>query len=1056
MKYLLLSISLFVSIACASLDDGLVFHYPLNGNAQDISLNGNDGTFFGTILSVDNKQGEINQAAHFNGKGLYNNSQGGYIFVNNDNPPKNILNDDAFSVSFWVSFNELSNQSQYYLFTTGTFSILKSDTYNTLQIFGQKTVEPLSNFSYTSTVDYTVNQWYHIALVKSGSSLRLYVNGELDLDITDFSMIPHGTNWRIGRTPSPTKYYIPNAALDEFRLYDRELTANEIAQLYTGIEQCGVTLLYDDFNREEGSQIDWAEDGIWRGRYELPYVSATTEDGQCVVHGWSWVKSLESFEIFDDSWLVCEATLKGKSEMWVHRYNHEGYGCLFTYNGADSIQARSNNLGYWPQNWYNNETVVSQNSEITVKIMVKGKHTVFFVTDDNGTRKIADWSNNTRLTNQPMVLRLGYFGVYDNASVRRVSESDIECEGYVHNAIPTIDLSSGLTVYRVDLPTTTITAIAHDEDENTEFTYRWLHGNTVIQDWMPANENNECILSLENVNLPEESYIIRVEVNDGITTNTQEMYLHIIGKPMQEISVSLLDSKDNGIAGGIVSYKLDEWIEAGNTDEAGILRVEVPEMLDYLDVKVTYDGQTAVKNQAIYENPDFLFKTINVQTTLTNNEGISLPNGSVTHTIESVNSFGITDSSGTCERELLPGVYTFAMTYEGQQQEKNQDIESNPVVDFNTIKTTIQLQNSKGGPLAKGIAAHQAIGDPIIIGATNDSGEVTKELLPGVYTFSMLFKEQTALLEQDITHSPTVTFSTVNVTAILTDIYDNPLKGGIIHSRITDWEKFGKTNNQGLTKKELMPGMYQFRAIYNGDTLNLSQDVGQNPTVEFVCDTSQNGGNDDHTVLLLHFDEPTPPFLDFSKSKHSTKNCQNVSPATGKFGGAASFRGKESTLIIPKSKDFHLGNTWTIDFWLKPNLLYMPRQIICGQFKTNYSWHIEIFKPKQIRFVRRSYANHVVCSTSELPMGYSGWYHIAIVQRGTHMWIYFNGKEVANGPIYGGLMDYKETFEIGPAGPYGTGGFNGADFYGKLDEFRISKGIARWTEEFIPNDRPYK
>jgi hypothetical protein len=57
---------LFFSIAHAGLSDGLVAYYPFNGNANDESGNGNNGTVNGATLSAD-RFGQTGKAYSFDG-----------------------------------------------------------------------------------------------------------------------------------------------------------------------------------------------------------------------------------------------------------------------------------------------------------------------------------------------------------------------------------------------------------------------------------------------------------------------------------------------------------------------------------------------------------------------------------------------------------------------------------------------------------------------------------------------------------------------------------------------------------------------------------------------------------------------------------------------------------------------------------------------------------------------------------------------------------------------------------------------------------------------------
>jgi len=83
------------------------------------------------------------------------------------------------------------------------------------------------------------------------------------------------------------------------------------------------------------------------------------------------------------------------------------------------------------------------------------------------------------------------------------------------------------------------------------------------------------------------------------------------------------------------------------------------------------------------------------------------------------------------------------------------------------------------------------------------------------------------------------------------------------------------------------------------------------------------------------------------------------------------------------------------------------------------------------------------------------WYHIAWVRSGTNVYLFINGQSQTLNTITAistsSLPDLAATFDIGRSF------FNGGQQYfnGQIDEFRVSKGIARWTANFTPPGTPY-
>ena len=93
------------------------------------------------------------------------------------------------------------------------------------------------------------------------------------------------------------------------------------------------------------------------------------------------------------------------------------------------------------------------------------------------------------------------------------------------------------------------------------------------------------------------------------------------------------------------------------------------------------------------------------------------------------------------------------------------------------------------------------------------------------------------------------------------------------------------------------------------------------------------------------------------------------------------------------------------------------------------------------------------CS-SNVAMVNETWYHIAVVKYNDVTKVYTNGVTGAAGTYptsYADTIDYRTTNPLRLAhttsGSYALNGY--------LDEFRITKGIARWTANFTPDTSPY-
>ena len=283
------------------------------------------------------------------------------------------------------------------------------------------------------------------------------------------------------------------------------------------------------------------------------------------------------------------------------------------------------------------------------------------------------------------------------------------------------------------------------------------------------------------------------------------------------------------------------------------------EILGTLSVKIVATGEKPQgfddsSQLGIGEIQLYAIKTTLVTVILKDSNNNSLSDGYVEYYYDGDwQEIGLTNESGEISKRIPDGRYNFRMTYVGASITKVQDIRINPVVEFSTINVTIKFNDSLGNPLYAGnVSCHG--GSWQHFGFTNESGIVTKELLPRRYTFKMTYKGAYISKRQDIKIDPVVLFSTIEATVKLEDSSGNLLEEGNVSYYAGGWKHFGITNANGITKKEILPRAYTFRMKYDGAIVSKRQDVSVDPIVNFLTinvavklnDSSNNpiaGGN---------------------------------------------------------------------------------------------------------------------------------------------------------------------------------------------------------------------
>ena len=205
---------------------GLVAYYPLEGNLEDNSGNGFDGTFGGD----PNFPAEFIAGPAGFGQALQFDGTGGHqcVEVGTFNPSAAT---GQLSVALWAKWDGLSDQWQGLIGKRDSWAV--DDMMWHLEIgrdngnigFARRDSYPSSGGAQLPT-----GEWTHVAVTYDGTTARFYVNGE-ETGSGDFAFGTDREAMVVIGADNPGGGNAFNGALDEVRLYDTVLTPSQIGEL---------------------------------------------------------------------------------------------------------------------------------------------------------------------------------------------------------------------------------------------------------------------------------------------------------------------------------------------------------------------------------------------------------------------------------------------------------------------------------------------------------------------------------------------------------------------------------------------------------------------------------------------------------------------------------------------------------------------------------------------------------------------------------------------------------------------------------------------------------
>ncbi len=204
--------------------NGLIGYWSGDGTSNDLSGQNNHGTLQnGATFDT----GIVDQAFRFNGSSYVEVPDSSFWTFTGD-----------FTIHLWANFQSLGSGT---VFNPEVIFIGHNEgsgaTNKWFFALGGRQLNFHINrlgpgvFLVKSSFNPNLNQWYNLAVARSGNTYTIYVDGQVGGSESDSTVIPDANvPLRIGRNPNEAAFGL-NGVMDEVAIYNRALSESEIQQL---------------------------------------------------------------------------------------------------------------------------------------------------------------------------------------------------------------------------------------------------------------------------------------------------------------------------------------------------------------------------------------------------------------------------------------------------------------------------------------------------------------------------------------------------------------------------------------------------------------------------------------------------------------------------------------------------------------------------------------------------------------------------------------------------------------------------------------------------------
>lgn len=206
-------------------------------------------------------------------------------------------------------------------------------------------------------------------------------------------------------------------------------------------------------------------------------------------------------------------------------------------------------------------------------------------------------------------------------------------------------------------------------------------------------------------------------------------------------------------------------------------------------------------------------------------------------------------------------------------------------------------------------------------------------------------------------------------------------------------------------------------------------------------------------VMLLHMDgsNNSTTFTDSSSGGKTVTavNGAKLTTTGAKYGSACGTFAAAGLdyLQLADSADWHFGSgDFTIELWAYPLSATASGTVIAQWGASSNSWFFGVGTGYGFYLSTNGSSSVLALPLSRWPGGANAWQHVAICRSGASLRLFVNG--VQQGSTYN--ISTSTLHDSSNALRVAVDNAGNPLFNGRLDDLRITKGVARYTADFTP------